>query len=281
MKKLNQTGIAHLAAILVVVVIAVVGFAGWRVLGSKKTESNSSQTSPNQEKSTGVSKSEFVNWDFSGDKWQAEGKAPKCSEPIVLNSPVDVSLPTAVLYPGQTRGQYKPHGGFRFADKKNDVTVKAPTSGYLTLGSRYIEGGEVQILLFFVNPCGIAFRFDHLLTVSAEMQKQVDLLPAAKLDDSRTTRFDNPVLVSQGDVIATAVGFVKTGNAAVDFGVYDLRSQNEASKNSIYASEHAQDKEQAFYAVCWLDLLTGNEKTTIKALPGGDDKAGKTSDYCK
>lgn len=281
MKKINQSGIAHLAAILVVVVIGVIGFVGWRVLGSKKTANSSSQTNSSQEKLAEMPKNKFVNWSFDGDKWRAEGKAPKCSDPVTLQSPVDVSLPTAILYPGQTRNLYKPHGGFRFADNKNDVTVKAPIDGYLTLGSRYIESGEVQILLFFVNPCGIAFRFDHLLVVSADMQKQVDKLPAAKLDDSRTTRFDNPVPVKQGDVIATAVGFRQTGNASVDLGVYDLRSQNEASKNSTYANEHAQDKEQAFYAVCWLDMLLGNEKTTVKALPGGDGKTGKTSDYCK
>ncbi len=45
--------------------------------------------------------------------------------------------------------------------------------------------------------------------------------------------------------------------------------------------KHANEKEQAFYAVCWLNLLPGNEASVVKALPGGNAVAGKTSDYCK
>ncbi len=36
MKKLNQTGVAHLIAILIVIVVGIVGFTGWKVYDSQK-----------------------------------------------------------------------------------------------------------------------------------------------------------------------------------------------------------------------------------------------------
>ena len=283
MRKLNQNGLAHLfLVVFLLVVVAVVGFAGWRVLSSKKDKpaSDSSQTN----NSGGSDSASAVYWNFDGSKWNASDTPPSCPEPLKLtNSPVDVSKATAILYPGQTRGNnYKPHGGFRFDGSKNeDISVKVPMDAYVTKGSRYIEQGETQYMFFFVNSCGIEYKFDHLLTLSSTFQALADKLPAAKVDDSRTTDFDPPVAVKAGDVIATAVGFKKTGNASVDFGVYDLRAPNAASKNSIYATTHDQYKETDFFGICWFDLLPGSDAGTVKSLPAADGQSGKTSDYCK
>lgn len=223
-----------------------------------------------------------IRWDFNGSTWQALGTAPACATPLPLTSPVDLSKATAILYPGQTRGDnFKPHGGFLFSGKNEDITVRAPMDGQLTKASRYIEMGEVQYLLFFVNSCGIAYRFDHLLTLSPEMQKIADTLPAAQENNSTTTNISDVVTVKKGDVIATAVGFRNFSNVSVDWGVYDLRSPNAASKDAAFASTYGNFKETTFYGTCWLDLLPADQSKIVKALPAGDQKQGKNSAYCK
>jgi hypothetical protein len=60
-----------------------------------------------------------------------------------------------------------------------------------------------------------------------------------------------------------------------------LRKPNNAAKDAAYAGAHANNKSQALYAICWLNSLPSADKTAALALPGGDAKAGKTSDYCK
>lgn len=47
MKKLNQTGVAHLVAILVVVVIGIVGFTGWKVYDSNQKTKKSLDNASN------------------------------------------------------------------------------------------------------------------------------------------------------------------------------------------------------------------------------------------
>src|SRR5262245_7815446 len=57
-----------------------------------------------------------VEWHLAeGGDWVPSGEPPPCPSPLVLDTPVDISLVTSVLYPGQPRGTaFKPHGGFRF-----------------------------------------------------------------------------------------------------------------------------------------------------------------------
>lgn len=220
-------------------------------------------------------------WEFDGEKWKEASSAPTCPQPLIMEMPVDINIVSGILYPGQYRGgDYKPHGGFRFDGKKAaDITVKAPMDARLIFGSRYIEQGEIQYLLWFENSCGIAYRFDHLLTLAPAFQKLAETLPPALPDDSRTTRFAAPIEVKTGEVIATAVGFVKSQNVGVDWGVYDLRQPNAVSKNENFAQKHRAKKEQAFYAVCWFDLLSPEMAQEIRAFQAVGAE-GKASDYC-
>lgn len=275
---MSQTRKLFLFLGLPLVVIATIALVYGLNTTKVEETSETTQQPVTEEKNTDT---KSVSWSFNGMGWQADGTAPDCKEPLTLKTPVDITKATAILYPGQTRGQYKPHGGFRFDGAKNtDITVTAPYDGVVTQGARYIEAGEVQYLFDIVNECGIAYRFDHLLTLSDTFQALANKLPEAKVDDSRTTRLE-PTAVSAGDVIATAVGFAKTSNVAVDFGVYDLRTINDAAKSEAYKAAHKDQASLAYYGTCWLDLLPSKDKTAAKALPGGDGQAGKTSDYCK
>ena len=244
----KQDGFSHLGMIaLAVVVLGAIGLAGWKVYGGKNEGNNLSSTS---EKSA-------------------------CPAQPMLTSPADLSLATSVLYPGQVRGNdYKAHGGLRFDNSKNhEITVKVPLEAKLTSGSRYIEQGEIQYLLEFTTACGIKYRFDHLLTLTDKFQKAVnESLPAAKPDDSRTSDFRPTVDALKGEPVATAVGFAKTDNVGFDFGVYDMRKDNGTGGST----------DQARHGVCWLrDWLPPADSAILAALPGGDSKNGKTSDYCK
>lgn len=216
-------------------------------------------------------------------------KSRSICDRIALLSPVDVSKPTVVLYPGQTRGgDFKPHGGFRFDGLRNeDVTVIAPLSARITDGGRYIEAGEVQYLFDFRTDCGLEYRLDHLRTLSPKLQAIADELPVAKVDDSRTTNVGGDFSVIAGEIIASAVGFEKgldgsnRPNVGFDFGLYDTRQENEASKDLTWATAHRDESSQAFYAVCWLDLLPESDAVVLKSLPAGDGQSGKQSDYCR
>ena len=284
MKKFDQNGYHVLLVILIIVVVGIVGLVGWRVFGSKRSTQQNTGDEVNTQQPKDQEATQSARWEWNGTKWESSGEAPDCPNPNTFKkSPTDVSKATAVLYPGQNRGgDYKPHGGFRFDGVKNaDVMVVAPMDAKLVEASRYIEQGETQILLTFTNDCGISYRFDHLLAVSPAIQAEIDKLPPAKPDDSRTTKFDSPVTVKTGDTIATAVGFKNSGNSSFDFGVYDLRERNKAAQDSAYATKHQDELSQAAYAVCWFDMLPSADASVVKNLPAGDSASGKTSDYCK
>ncbi|MEX1995282.1 MAG: prepilin-type N-terminal cleavage/methylation domain-containing protein, partial [Candidatus Saccharimonadales bacterium] len=103
----GQKGFSIIELVIVMVILGVVGFAGWKVLGKKDPSTPRASSS------------------------QQSGGA--CPAQPMMTSPADVSLATAVLYPGQTRGSdYKPHGGLRFDNAKgNKVTVRAPMDAKL------------------------------------------------------------------------------------------------------------------------------------------------------
>ncbi len=265
--------------LLILVMLGVVGYAGYYVFG-KNSEFKNAITVNRSNKSNKTSQ---ASWAFDGSAWKAAATPPTCPDPLLSQSPVDISQATAILYPGQTRNQYKPHGGFLFGNNTdNDVDVSLAMDATAVDGVRYLENGTEQYLFDFINDCGIMLRYDHLLTLSDAFQQLADGLPEAKANQSQTTNFSTPKPFKAGDSIASAVGFPDPAlNVSMDFGVYDLRKPNEASKNAAYASAHADVKSQAYYGICWLNDLPAADKTAALALPGGDAKAGKTSDYCK
>ncbi len=233
------------------------------------------------------SESSSVSWEFDyggTNTWKVSGNPPACSDPMVIDPPVDVSLASGILYPGQYRGgDYKPHGGFRFDNNQtNEVSVKAPINGYLVSASGYLEAGEVQYLLFFINDCGIMYKLDHLLTLAPKFAEIMGKIPTGEEGDSRTTNIDPKVFVAKGEIIATEVGFRSSQgqkNIGIDFGLYDLRTTNQASKNQTYVGKHKGEEQFSFTALCWFDYLTQPSRTIVKNL-SAIDQGGKKSDYC-
>lgn len=280
--KNNQSGFSIVEIFIVLVVVGILGFVGWRVVSSNKDNPEQNK----QSQSTGKSNEEpeGLIWQQTANGWQATQKAPDCPDQPMLKSPTDLSKVTSILYPGQTRGgNYKPHGGFRF-DKATDnkVTVTAPIDGYIVKGTRYLAEGEGEIQYGFdiINNCGVMYRVGHLRELPSNLQKIADTFPAATAS-SANSNVNPAVRVKQGDVLATKVGITKTNNTFFDWGVYDYRQENEASKSPAYQSAHPQ-QELNWHAVCWLKgWLPSSDQATITGLPAGDPASGKNSDYCK
>ncbi len=222
-----------------------------------------------------------VRWRLEkGNVWVATGTPPPCPEPLVLAAPVDLSLVTAVLYPGQPRGgEFKPHGGFRF-DQQTDsrMTVKVPFDAQVVRASSIVLQGETQYALEFIAPCGIMYSFGHLLELSPKFQALVDNRPRP---DPRSTfsTLAPPVAVKTGEPVATAVGFTAGPNVFFDWGVYDLRGKNGVQLRPAWAAKYRRTFDE--YAVCWINMLSPEDAARVKALPGADSEYGSLSDYCR
>lgn len=208
-----------------------------------------------------------------------------CPDPFIFDLPADINKVTSVLYPGQVRGgDFKAHGGFRFDTSRNaEITVVAPIDAFVMAGARYPVNGEIQYTFDFEHPCGIRYRLGHLLTLTPKFQAIAEKFPLPSGLDSRTTEVSPRIAVKKGEVIATAVGLT-VGNAGqnntfFDWGVYDYRQKNEASKDPTWAAAHTSDTYQ--YAVCWFDWISPENRMKVVALPPADGMSGKQSDYCK
>jgi hypothetical protein len=272
--------------LLVIAGIGIFYFTSQRTIrnpGAAYTSNNQDDRSEELPEESRMMGNSNIPWQFNGEEWQSQGTVLPCTEPVQFEFPADINLTTAVLYPGQIRGNdYKPHGGFAFTNSKNeDITVTIPMDAYLVKASRYIEQGEMQYFMVFINPCGIMYRLDHLSKLTPKFQELIDKLPPAQIDDSRTTPIEPPRYVVTGEEIATAVGFKNNSNVTFDLGIYDLRNKNEVSKNTEWASEHENDKEYAPYGVCMVNYFASGIFSKLKVLPAHDSASGKTSDYCK
>ena len=220
-----------------------------------------------------------VIWLADRGTWSANGTAPSCPEPFVLQTPVDMSKVTGALWPGQARGNdYKGHGGFSFNEKDTEsVIVTAPIGSHLVQAAKYLESDQEQILLFFSVPCGYSYRFDHVRGLSPKVEEALQAIPTATAGDSRTTVISPPLWVEQGEVIANSVG-LPNFNIFVDFGLYDVRKPNNLTPNPAWADLFAKDVEFGQYGVCFFDYLPGSDGATMRSFPTGIE--GPTSDYC-
>lgn len=282
----SQVKIPHKGLILSVIVIIGVVFTlvAAVVLSNKNNTQQNASDLPLITNPTGVVNNTLA-WEYKDNEWVANGTAENCKDPV-LQSPSDVSLATGILYSGQFRGPYKAHGGLNFnggSAVNNAVDVKLAITGKVIKAARYIQTGEVQYLIDFMSPCGIIVRYDHLLTLSDKFQAIIETLPEPILNDSRTTDINNGVTYQVGELIATRIGFESTNppTTTYDFGVYDLRKKNEASKDPVYFEAHKNSAPTDFYGVCWLDYLPAKDEAILRTLPVVSGESGTKSDYCK
>ena len=159
----------------------------------------------------------------------------------------------------------------------NDTPVVTPAAATLYEGSRYVEAGEVQYLLYFRTSCGLVFLLDHVLQPAARALAAYAGKPEAKPDDSRTYPL-GPVTFAAGERVADAVWFRTTGNASVDFGVYDPSKPNAASKRAGFRGNAGTWRDAN--ALCWYELFAPADGVRIRSLVGVGATEGAQSDIC-
>ncbi|HEY1063728.1 MAG TPA: hypothetical protein VGE30_00335 [Candidatus Saccharimonadales bacterium] len=287
-RRLDQTGFHIIPLLIIVLVIGVIGFAGWKVLSS-----SDDKKAPLPGLNAATPNNDAVRWAFDEQKlrWFTQtGKASVCKEPFRFDqTPVDLSKVLVIGMPGAYRGyNYKPHGGLRLASMESGaIEVRMPMDATLVNLTRYYEGSpaELQYLVTFESDCGIAFRFDHLQTLSPAFQKIAETTPEPKLNDTRATPNTSfaRTKFKSGDIIATAVGFPRIKNFGFDFGVYDYRKPNAISNNKVWAALHNQYQSQEWFGTCWIESLPEAEVARAKQLSlvvVNPAKPNIISDYC-
>lgn len=194
-------------------------------------------------------------------------------------TPVDLSRVTSIIYPGQVRGEYRAHGGFRFdsAGESGQIAVRAPMTATIFRASRYLERGELQYLFFFVNACGIMHRLDHLRDLSPALESLANLMPPAVEGDSRTIEAPPGMVVTAGAVLASAVGMPVARNVFLDWGVYDLRAMNESSRDPAWLAQHPG--EFSPFGICGFSHLQMGDAARVFGLPASG--GNRSSDYCR
>lgn len=260
--------------------------------GSEKPKASVQTPPPIQKKAQETPRVETRPfWEYNPSKpdlgwyWAREGAPPACPESLVLESPVDANLVTAILYPGQVRGNgpndFKPHGGFML--KPNSlIELRAPMDGYLTSVARFTDEFGYHISLTFQNPCGIQFGGGHWGAVPPDIQAVIEKVPMRAYGDSVTQPIIPPYFVKKGQVIVTGLQEkAHPERPGFDWGVADYRQPNSASKDPRFRELYGYAPWNTYYGVCWLDLLPVDQKMLLKSLPGGDGKQGKNSEYCK
>jgi len=246
---------------------------GWIIINNANTAIEVVNTNTTNTNTSTIDNTGFIRWNNRDDSFVPTGTPPECPDPLVMQTPVDLTRVINILYPGQKRGgDFKAHGGFRFEGVAGlEVPVTIPMDAWLIEGARYIEGGHLQYMFGFQNSCGIMYRFDHLYTLTDKLQERADALPEPKEDDTRTYYFPKVIEFTAGEIIATAVG--AGDNVFVDWGVYDIRQ-----KNGVTTDE--PEDTLAEYGVCWFDLLNAEDEATVRSLPAGDSISGANSEYC-
>lgn len=265
--------------LLVIAVLACAVVAGCGG-GGGSTATSPTTTSTSTTPTTGSQTTSFP-WDWTGTEWKATGTAPACATPHIIQVPINLDLATSVLYPGQVRGDYKAHGGFRF-DKPGqtaDMSIVAPEAGMLLRVAKYTASGELQITFDYVTDCGFMHRLGHLRELAPRFQALTAFIPQTTDLDSRSTRVTPGERIAAGELIGTATGVRNTANIFLDYGMYDLRARNASSANPAWLAEH--DNDTHAYGICWFDYLPAADAARVRALPPGDGVMGKTSDYCR
>ncbi|MEK6968489.1 MAG: hypothetical protein AABX51_07730 [Nanoarchaeota archaeon] len=240
--------------------------------GQPQTNLNPNNYSKPIEKTSAI-----ILWGFNGNKWVSNGVPPACPDPFVFQSPVDLNLVSSILYPGQVRGgDFKPHGGFRTDGALGPIEVKAPLDGYIVDVAKFNDENGINYVFDVQHPCGIMYRFGHLGAVPPKLEAIFNNAPKREFGDSRTFAVE-PVFVKTGETIATNT----QKGTGFDWGVYDLRKENDASKDPQFREAHKDEISQAYYAFCWFDYLPSEQENIVRGLPAADGKSGKNSDYCK
>lgn len=204
MKK-DQRGIAHLALILVIVAVAVVGAAGYQVYTKNKTKD--SATGPASQ-SGKTAKTEALN-------------CQPAAAGLFTKDVTDMSAITLIQTPIRLIGgsNIKTHSYIEVAKRSPvyapmDATLNGGANYYETMGSPPVT--KVQYIMAFNEGCDVSFWLDHIVDVPDKIK---NAFPAEARNDTQGVDVKN-VEVKAGEL----VGYTnQEARARFDFGAINLK----------------------------------------------------------
>ena len=178
---------------------------------------------------------------------QPRGDCPEDFNGWFPTFPVDdLSLLSDVEPPARLIGLVaEPLGVFRAPYWQNDLQVRLPIDATLVEVYKRIaysnledrnpgHGLEMQYGLIFETDCeGVWFKFGHLLELATDLVPYFDGVPTS---EHTTQTKVGPLSMSEGNLVATKIGFSLDGNAFFSFGIHDdfgrvPTAQNPEQKN--------------------------------------------------
>ena len=147
------------------------------------------------------------------------------------------------------------------------VAVHAPVDSHLIAAARYRErgSGSDEYMLLFQVSCEVAYKLDHIDTLSPKLAAALGDLES-KRDDTRTTRVRPTVPLAAGDVIGYTNGTRQAGSW--DFGVYSLVAANQLP-DRLKTHTKRPEGSQYRYAVCPFAFFPEGIRQTYLALMRG------------
>ncbi len=202
----NQSGFSHIVLLVAVVVIGIVGFAGWRVLqaDSKKEATDASQQTAQNDP----------------EKSQPSNECAKSEPGLFTKDVTDLSAVSLIQNPIRVVGgnNIKTHS---FIEVTKKSPVYAPMDSTLTGGANYYETmganpvTKVQYLLSLSNGCNVTYWLDHLVDVPESIKQA---FPTEPRKDTQSVKVKQ-IKIKAGDLVGYSN---QAGGARFDFGVLNL-----------------------------------------------------------
>lgn len=265
----KEAGFAHLAIVFIILVV-LVGAAGYLVFNRNKSDPSTNETSTVQDSTKDTTSTQ---------------QSSACTEAIAGSFSsylTDIDLVTTIQNPIRLIGgsNIKTHAYIEVAER---APVYAPTDTTLNGGANYYETmGEnpvtkVQYLLAFDNGCDVQFWLDHIVDVPDKIK---DAFPADARNDTQSVDVKE-TKVSAGELVGYSN---QTGRARFDFGVLNLKGPlTSLTTNPKYRDDPiVQTSDKYRYAICPFSLYDSAKLEKYKSFydPGTNSDQAIIDNIC-
>lgn len=248
----DQRGLAHIAIILGIIIIVLIGTIGWKVAESDRRDDQVSVVSRSDAgEQAAPSKSDDCKTGGSG---------------LFTHDITDPSAVTLIQNPIRVigGGNIKTHS---YVEVKQRSAVYAPMDSILTGGANYYETmgpnpvTKVQYLLSFNKGCDIHYWMDHIVEVSGTIKAA---FPAQARNDTQSVVVKQ-VTIKAGELIGYSN---QSGQARFDFGVVDMKGKETILTTDFRFKDNpiVQTSDKYRHAVCpyqYFDSSRQNQYVTL------------------
>lgn len=247
----NQRGFAHLALILVIIVLAVVAGAGYLIY-SKNQDSKDS--------SSGQSRQDSNALKASDDSCKPASAGLFTSDVTDLNSVTVIQNPIRLV----GGNNIKTHS---FIEVSKRTPVYAPMDATLTGGSNYYEMlgpkpvTKVQYIMSFNDGCDVSFWLDHIVDVPDKIKTA---FPAEASNDTRDVSVQKTE-VKAGELVGYSN---QDGSARFDFGAINRKGPETSLTTNPRFKDNpvVKTSDKYRFATCPYNLYSSDKQKSYKSL---------------